>query len=157
MYSVWEWHWSSPLFFFVIVTYTVSHFLLSLSPFHSCTTTAPHLPLLSLSQQWSMILSIHCNAPHRRAILAICLHRDSLLFLLNVPTAGKMTRTKCVMSICTEKEKQWRITGTDCLTDLSETAPHTYFVTKIQWTVQFSNLCMFIVLALSVGVIATVA
>lgn len=114
VYSVWEWHWSSPLFFFVIVTYTASHFLLSLSPFHSCTTTAPHLPLLSLSQQWSMILSIHSNAPHRRAILAICLHRDSLLFLLNVLTAGKMTRTKCVMSICTKKEKQWRITGTDC-------------------------------------------
>lgn len=71
-----------------------SHFLLSLSPFLSPTPTALLIALLPLSKQRSVTLSIQYNSPHRRAISAACLHRDSITFLLNVSYKWRNDKNK---------------------------------------------------------------
>ncbi len=86
----------SSLWLLPAVTHTPapSHFLLSLSPFHSPALTASHLPLLPLPKQWSMTLSIQCSPPHRRVISAVSLHRDSITFLLNVSHKWRIDKNK---------------------------------------------------------------
>lgn len=105
-----------------------SHFPLSLPPFHSPTPTAPHIPLLPLAKQWSVTLSIQYKSPHRKAISAP--HGLHYFFCWMSPTSGVMTRTKCVVSICTKQKEyghgwlNWNSTS------------HTHIITNKQWTLQ---------------------
>lgn len=81
-----------------------SHFLLSLSPFHFSPLLSHRL--LPLSKQWSVTLSIQYSSPHRRAISAACLHRDSITFLLNVSYKWRNDKNKmCGLYLYKEKSK----------------------------------------------------
>lgn len=119
-------------------TLAPSHFLHLHLLFTPPPPQPPRIPLLLLSKQWSVTLSIQYNSPHRRAISAACLHGDSITFF-----------AECLLQM-----EKWQEQNVWCLFVLSpkkktkkkeecrhgwlnwNSTSRTHLITNEQWTLQ---------------------